>query len=90
MHSRREQGHVAVFAGQLEPRSVVFTSSLDEVVFSKAPFNTELRTIWSKELKSPERGRGSRQSCSNCCLKSRRESSIRSERTIGGQVTFII
>lgn len=57
---------------QLEPRSVVFTSSLDEVVFCKAHFNTELRIIWPKELKSPEGGIRSGQSFSWCYLKSQR------------------
>lgn len=57
---------------QLAPRSVIFTSSLDAVVFCKAPFNTELRIIWLKELKSPEGGRRSGQSFSRCCLTSQR------------------
>lgn len=52
---------------------VVFTSSLDEVVFCKAPFNTELRTIWPKEPEGPEGGGGSGQSRSNSEILERKQ-----------------
>lgn len=50
---------------QLAPRSVIFTSSLDEVVLCKAPFNTELRIkssgrrSWKAQREAEGAGRAS-------------------------------